>query len=147
MNRRGWKLAVPLVLLTLLTATCLTALIAVNVQAQAGSGGPDSIKLLSFYEKGCCQACSDSDGYVREALDRYYGEEVKSGKISFQTVNLKTDRAMADKYNAKMQCLKMLVTRNGQETVVDVPEVWLYIGDKEAFISSLKAAVDRQLGR
>ncbi len=143
----GWKLAVALTLFILLTATCFTVLSSANVNAQATQGAPDSIKLLTFYEKGCCKACGDIDTYIGETLNNYYPDLMAAGTISAQYYDLKKDKAMADKYGAKNWALKIVTTRNGQETVVDVPEIWMYTGNKDASISCLKTAIDKQLGR
>jgi hypothetical protein len=147
MNRRGWKLAVALALVAVLTATCFAVFNSANVNAQAGPGAPDSIRLLTFYEKGCCKSCGDIDTYIQETLNRYYLDEVSAGRISAQYFDLKKDKAMADKYGAKNWALKMVVTRNGQEKVIDVPEIWMYTGNRDASISCLKNAIDKQLGR
>ena len=32
--------------------------------------------------------------------------------------------------------LKLVVTRNGQDTVVDVPEIWMYVGNKDASMNT-----------
>ncbi len=143
----GWKLAVALTLFALLTATCFTVLSSANVNAQAAQGAPDSIKLLTFYEKGCCKSCGDIDTYIGETLNTYYPDEVAAGRMSAQYFDLKKDKTMADKYGAKNWALKMVVTRNGQDTIVDVPEIWMYTGNRDASISCLKTAIDKQLGR
>jgi hypothetical protein len=103
--------------------------------------------VLLFYEKGCCSSCGDVENYVKDTLNQYYGDEVKSGMISAQVANPKKDKALADKYNVKDWSLKLVVTRNGQETVVDVPEIWMYVGNRDASISTIKNAIDKQLGR
>jgi hypothetical protein len=118
-----------------------------NVSAQTSQGTPDHINVLLFYEKGCCSSCGDVENYVKDTLNQYYGDEVKSGMISAQVANPKKDKALADKYNVKDWSLKLVVTRNGQETVVDVPEIWMYVGNRDASISTIKNAIDKQLGR
>jgi hypothetical protein len=118
-----------------------------NANAQTSQGAPDHINVLLFYEKGCCSSCGDVENYVKDTLNQYYSGEVKSGMISAQVANPKKDKALADKYNVKDWSLKLVVTRNGQETVVDVPEIWMYIGNRDASISTIKNAIDKQLGR
>jgi hypothetical protein len=115
--------------------------------AQAGPGAPDHINVLLFYQKGCCSSCSDVENYVRDALNQYYGNELKSGMMTYQVLDPKKDRATADKYNVKDWALKLVVSRNGQETVVNVPEIWMYVGNKDASINTVKTAIDRQMGR
>jgi hypothetical protein len=125
-------------------ATCITVAI---VKAQTSQGMPDHIKVLLFYQKGCCGSCSDVENYVRDALNQYYGDELKSGMVSYQVLDPKKDKATADKYKVKDWALKLVVTRNGQETVVDVPEIWMYVGNRDASINTVKKVIDKQLGR
>lgn len=145
--KRGWKLAVALTLFALLTATCFTIFNSVNSNAQAGPGSPDRIEALLFYEKGCCKSCGDAETYLMDTLNQYYPDEVKSGLISAQVVDMKRDKALVSKYNVKNWALKLAVTRNGQVTVVDVPEIWMYTGNRDASIKCIKNAIDKQLGR
>jgi hypothetical protein len=147
MNRRGWKLAVAIAIMALLSATGFAVLSSANSNAQAVQGAPDKINVLLFYEKGCCKSCGDAETYLTDTLDQYYSNEVKAGKISAQVVDMKKDKAMVDKYNVKNWALKLAVTRNGQETVVDVPEIWMYTGNRDASMNCIKNAIGKQLGR
>jgi hypothetical protein len=147
MNQRGWKLAIAIAIMALLTATGFAASGSANSNAQAAQAAPDKVNVLLFYEKGCCKSCGDAETYLRDTLNQYYGDEVKAGKISAQVVDMKKDKAMVDKYNVKNWALKLAVTRNGQETVVDVPEIWMYTGNRDASINCIRNAIDRQLGR
>ncbi len=117
------------------------------VRAQTSPGAPDHINALLFYDKGCCSSCADVETYLKDAVNQYYSNELQSGLISYQVASLKNDKALVDKYNVKDWALKLVVTRNGQETVVDVPEVWMYVGNRDAAIGAIKSAIDKQLGR
>ena len=123
-------------------ATCLTA-----ANAQASQAKPDHIGVYLFYQKGCCGSCSDMEKYVGDALNQYYANELSSGMITYQVVDPKKDPSLASKYNVKDWALKLVVTRNGQESVVDVPEVWMYVGNKDATMTTVKNAIDKQLGK
>ena len=147
MNRRGWKLAVAVAIMALLSATGFTLFNTVNTHAQAAQGAPDHITALLFYEKGCCSSCGEMENYLTDALNQYYPNEVKSGLVSAQVVDMKKDPAMVKKYNVKNWAFKLVVTRNGQESVVDVPEVWMYMGNRDGAMNAIKNAIDKQLGR
>jgi hypothetical protein len=143
----GWKLAVALALSALLAATCFTVLSTAQVSAQAAQGAPEKINAFLFYEKGCCKACEDMGDYLADALNQYYPNEVQSGLITGQVIDMKKEPAMVSKYNVKNWALKLAVTRNGQESIVDVPEVWMYMNDKAGAMKAIKSAIDKQLGR
>ena len=142
MSRRGWKLIIALAVAMLLAATpCI-----VPVVVAQGSGA-DNIQLLYFHRTERCQSCNNAEQYARETLDTYYPDEVKAGKIAIQSIDYQKDKALAEKYGVKMQGLKLLITRDGQETVKDVPELWALVRDRDACISCLKSALDKELGR
>lgn len=147
MNRRGWKLAVALAIMALLSATGFAVLNSVSSNAQTVQGAPDHINALLFYEKGCCSSCAEMENYLKDAMNQYYSNEMKSGLISYQVVDMKKDPAMVAKYNVKNWAFKLVVTRNGQESVVDVPDVWMYMGNRDGAMNSIKSAIDKQLGR
>jgi len=145
--RWGWKLAVPLAFATIVMATCSVAINIVNAEAQAIQGQPDHISVILFYHKGCCDACGQIENYVGDALNQYYPNELKTGKISYQVVDPTIDTALANKYGVKTWALKLAVTRNGQDTVIDVPEIWMYAGNKDAATNTVKSAINKQMGK
>ena len=130
-----------LVLTMLAATTCLRPIV------MAQSSGADKIQLLYFHRSERCQSCNNAEQYARDTLSQYFPDELKSGKLSIQSIDYQTDKAMAEKYGVKMQGLKLLITRDGQETVKDVPEVWALVKDKNACIGCLKSVLDKELGR
>ena len=60
---------------------------------------------------------------------------------------IQKDTEMAKKYNVNMNSLKLVITKNGQETVKDVPEIWTYVDDRNAYMSYLKGVLNTELGR
>lgn len=113
----------------------------------AESGGADNIELLYFHRTDRCTSCNNAEQYARDTLNTYYPEEAGSGKISMQSIDYQQNKEMADKYDVNMQGLKIKTTRNGQETVRDVPEVWAYVKDRDAYMNYLKGEIDRELGK
>ncbi len=54
------------------------------VNAQTSQGAPDHISVILFYHKGCCSSCGEMEKYVGDALNQYYGNEMKSGMVTYQ---------------------------------------------------------------
>lgn len=135
-------------LLAVAVLICTTGIPACIIDSGiAADAGCDNIQLLYFHRTERCQSCNNAEQYARETLDRHFADEVKSGKVSLQSIDYQKDTAMADKYGVNMQGLKMVTTRGGEETVKDVPEVWALVRDKEACINCLKGALDKELGK
>ncbi len=145
MSQRGWKLFIATAIALLVVATCYPAVYSISASA-AGDGGADNIQLLYFHRTQRCVSCNNAEQYARDTLDRYFADDLKSGKITMQSIDYQKDKAMADQYKVNMQGLKMVTTKNGQQTVKDVPEVWALVRDKEACISCLKGVLDKEMG-
>jgi hypothetical protein len=111
------------------------------------TGGPDKVELLYFHRTDRCTSCNSAEQYTRDTLDKYYADEVLSGRLSLQSIDYQKDRAMAEKYNVKVQGLKIITTRNGQADVLDVPGIWAYVGDRDAFMGFLKSVMDKELAK
>jgi hypothetical protein len=128
----------------LLLATCYPVFNSLGATAQSCTAA-DNVQLLYFHRTERCTSCNNAEQYTRDTLDKYFGDEIKSGKVTIQSIDYQKDKAMAEKYNVKMQGLKLVITRNGQQTVRDLPELWSYVRDRDAFMDYLKNELDKEL--
>jgi len=110
------------------------------------TGWPDNVELLYFHRTDRCTSCNNAEQYSRDTLDQFYADELRSGRLSLQSIDYQKDRAMAEKYNVKVQGLKIVTTRSGQTDVLDVPGIWAYVGDRGAFMGFLKSVIDKEMG-
>lgn len=149
MSKRGWKLIIFPAIALLLATACYPVINSLcdAASAEASSAGADNIQLLYFHRTQRCVSCNNAEAYARETLDRYFADELASGKIGIQSIDYQTDKAMAEKYGVKMQGLKLLITRGGQQMMKDVPEVWALVRDKEACIGCLRDVLNKELGK
>lgn len=146
MRRRGWRLLIVTAIALLVAATCYPAVYSICASAGSG-GGADNIQLLYFHRTQRCTSCNNAEAYARETLDRYFAPEMAAGKLSIQSIDYQTDKAMAEKYGVKMQGLKLVIGRDGQQTVKDVPELWALVRDKEACVGCLRDVLNKELGK
>jgi len=141
-------LAIISILALLLSASVLPAISSGEISKSASvSGAPKKIELLYFHRTERCQSCNNAEQFARDTLNTYLPDEVKSGILSIQSIDYQKDTEMAKKYNVNMQGLKLKITKNGQETVKDVPEIWAYVRDKNAYMSYLRDVLNKELGR
>jgi hypothetical protein len=131
-------------LLALLLVAAAMAALSLPV---ARSSSTDGIELLYFHRTDRCQSCNNAEQYARDTLNTYFPDQLKSGTLSIQSIDYQKDRAMAEKYGVNMQGLKLKITKNGQETVKDVSEIWAYVRDKNAYMSYLQDVLKKELGR
>ncbi len=133
------------VLALLLLASVLPAISSDGVSG--ASGAPDKIVLLYFHRTERCLSCNNAEQFARDTLETYFQDDVKSGMLSIQSIDYQKDTEMAKKYNVNMQGLKLAEYRGGQETVKDVPEIWAYVRDKNAYMNYLRDLLNKELGR
>jgi hypothetical protein len=132
----------------LLLASILPAISSDTVSGTSTtSSAPERIELLYFHRTDRCVSCNNAEQYARDTLNTYFPDEVKSGKLSIQSIDYQKDTEMAKKYNVNVQGLKLVEYRGGQETVKDVSEIWAYVRDKNAYMSYLRDALNKELGR
>jgi hypothetical protein len=115
--------------------------------AIAAETGADKVQLLYFHRTERCVTCNNVEQYARDTLDTYFKNELDSGIISINSIDYQKDKETAKKYTVKMQGLKMEITKNGETSVKDIPEVWTYAKDKTAYMKFLKSIIDKELGR
>ncbi len=118
----------------------------VKESVDAGSGTP-LVELLYFHRTDRCVSCNNAEQYARDTLDQYYKDEARDGKITIRSIDYQQDKALAEQYNVKVQGLKIKTTSGDQENVRDVPEIWSYVSDKDAYIDYLKSVIDQEMGR
>ncbi len=158
----AWKLLIPVILAILIIAGAVIVYglsqkgsVSNEVDSQfvavKGSvnvtAGPDKVELLYFHRTQRCVSCNNAEQYTRDTLNKYYPDELQSGRLSIQSIDYQQDKAMAEKYNVKVQGLKIVTTRGGQVNVKDVPEIWTYVQDRDAFMNFLKSVLDKELGK
>ena len=106
------------------------------------------IEVLDFHSTHRCMTCNAIEANTRYTLDTYFSEEMKSGKITFQLINVdkKENEAIAEKFEATGTALFLNVIKDGKETPMDLTEFAFMNGnDKETFSKALKAKLDNAL--
>ena len=135
------------VLALLLSVSVLPAISSNGASSSASiSGSQEKIQLLFFHRTSRCTTCINAEQFARDTLNTYFPEEMKSGALSIQSIDYQKEPEMAKKYNVNMNDLKLIITKNGQETVKDMPEIWTYVDDRNAYMNYLKGVLDKELG-
>jgi len=135
------------VLALLLSVSVLPAISSNGASSSASiSGSQEKIQLLFFHRTSRCTTCVNAEQFARDTLNTYFPEEMKSGALSIQSIDYQKEPEMAKKYNVNMNDLKLIITKNGQETVKDMPEIWTYVDDRNAYMNYLKGVLDKDLG-
>lgn len=106
------------------------------------------IEVIDFYSTHRCMTCNAIESNTKHTLDTYFAEELKSGKITFQTVNVDKDEnyKMAEKFEATGTALFLNVIIAGKETQINLTDFAFMKGnEKEEFANELKQKIDAEL--
>ncbi len=108
----------------------------------------NKIEVIDFHSTHRCMTCNAIEANTKYTLNTYFANELKSGKITFQSVNVDEDEnyEMAEKYEASGTSLFLNVVINGKETIINLTDFAFSKGrDKEAFSKSFKTKLEKQL--
>ena len=117
--------------------------------ASNNSSGPaDRVDVVYFHRTQRCNPGIYAEEGTRYTLETYFADELASGKVTFQSINVQ-DEANADiveKYNnASYLTLCINTVRDGTDHIEAVTDIWLVIGDDEAFVEIVKSKIEKSL--
>jgi hypothetical protein len=103
-------------------------------------------KVVAYYFHGTarCTNCRTIEQYSREAIQKFFPQELKSGKLEFRTVNVDRpqNRHYIQDYSLFTRSLVITLYRNNkQEQWKNLERVWSYLRDKNAFYQYVKDEV------
>jgi len=105
----------------------------------------NTIEVFDFHTTNRCITCNAIEANTKYTLETYFADEIKSGKITFQVINLdeKENEQLGEKFQAYGTSLFLNVVTNGKEKQIDLTEFAFMKG--KAFSSELKETLDKQL--
>jgi hypothetical protein len=153
------KLLFPVAITTILLASCggqagqnntttETPQTEVNIESlMAATPAANHIEVIDFYGTHRCVTCRAIEANTKLALATLFPEELKSGKITFRTVNVddKANVPIAETYQATGTALYLNVVKDGNETHVDLTEQAFAKGrERDAWAEELKFFINLQ---
>jgi len=137
--------------ITLFMTACLL-MFTVNVVAQNDDqvtiSPSNKIEVIDFHSTNRCKTCNAIEANTKYTLEKYFADELESGEITFQTVNIdeKENYAMAEKFEAAGTSLFLNVIKDGKETQINLTNfAFLKNKDKLAYSKELKSKINKQL--
>jgi len=126
-----------------------TVLLIVSLLMVAGifAGNPvtKKIEVYYFHFTRRCMTCNNVEKVSKEAVEQQYAEKVKTGEITFKSVNLdeKDGEAIGAKYKVEGQTLLIV---SGEKRVDLTDKGFMYANDKpDKLKAEIKKAVDEML--
>jgi hypothetical protein len=119
-----------------------------SLPINVSSGPADRVDVVYFHRTQRCHTCLYAEEQTRYTLETYFKDELASGRVTFQSINVQ-DEANADivkKYNnASYLTLCINTVRGDTDHIEEVIDIWLVIGNDEAFDEVVKSAVEKSL--
>ena len=120
----------------------------VTITVSYQSSGPtDRVEVVYFHRTQQCYSCRYAEEETRYTVETYFRDALVSGKLTFQSIDVQDD-ANADiieKYGAYTSSLFINTIKDGTDHIEQVTDIWLVIGDDEAFVEIVKSKIEESL--
>ena len=120
-----------------------------NVNAQTTNEKMiDKIEVIDFHSTHRCITCNAIEMHTRYTLKKYFADELKSGKITFQVINVDKEKnyKLAEKFEASGTSLFLNVIAKGKETKINLTQFAFMKGrEKDIFMTGLKEKIEKEL--
>lgn len=108
--------------------------------------GPARVKLVYFHRKNRCHSCIYAEEGARYVVNEYFGDELAEGRLTFEVCNVDDNPELAEKYQAFSSSLYVnTIDEDGTEHIEQVEDIWVHIGDDQAFVKAVRQPVEAAL--
>lgn len=127
---------------------CTIAVIAIfmcDFALSAETPPENFITVYYFHSNFRCVNCHNIEQYTREAVEKYFRNELSSGKIVLKVINTETagNEHFIDDYRLYTKSVVLSLVKNGKEVKFDnLAKVWEYLRNKDAFQQYIKSEVE-----
>ena len=82
----------------------------------------NKVEVIGFHSTHRCMTCKAIEANTKYTLDEFFADELKSGKIIYQSINIdeKENYAMAEKFQAGGTSLFLNLVDSGKESQIDL---------------------------
>jgi len=104
----------------------------------------DAVEVLYFHSAQRCATCVAIESNSKELLETAFSEQLKSGKLIFQSIDITSEEALADKYEVSWSSLIVVdYDENGEEAVENLTE--FAFGNARNAPDKFKAGLSKQI--
>ena len=137
-------------ILGLAVAIAVSTLSALAWQTPAPKPGPHKVIAYYFHTNTRCSTCIKIEQYSKEAIEKGFPEELKSGALEMRIVNYENpeNRHFMQDYKLVSKSLILVNTVNGKQTEwTNLKVVWQLTGRKDAFLNYVRKEVRGYLAK
>jgi hypothetical protein len=113
---------------------------------ESAAAEQNRVTVYYFHTNARCVNCYNMEKWTREALDEYFKDDEKSGKLNFQIINLdvKGNEHFALEYQLFTKSVALSLVKNGREVKsTNLTKVWDCLGDSKKFKVYIKDEVSK----
>ena len=128
----------------------VVSLLLINVFSSVWSKSADDTKIIVYYflTSYRCSSCYKIEQYTKEAVEKYFGNELKSGMLVFKPMNIekKENRHFIKDYQLYSKAVVISMINGGKEIKYkNLTKVWQYLRDKQNFYDYIKTETSKYL--
>jgi len=107
----------------------------------------DRVDVVYFHRTQRCYSCTYMEDAARYTVETYFADELASGKVTFQTLNVEDEQNadIVQKYQASYLSLYINPVKDGTDHIELVTDLYTLIGNDEAFAETLKSKIEKTL--
>jgi Tfp pilus assembly major pilin PilA len=115
-----------------------------------GASCDSNNKVIAYYFHGTnrCATCLTIERYSREAIEKYFSQEIREGILEFKPLNVDEpeNRHYIQDYQLYTRSLVLALYKDDKQLKwKNLSEVWSYVRDKEKFYQYVKDETERFL--
>jgi hypothetical protein len=118
----------------------------INKNAQKKDAG--TVAVYYFHGNFRCYNCMTIEQYSRETIEKYFPEQLKTGRITFSVVNIdmpENEHFIKD-YQLYTRSLIVAEFKNGKQIKwTNLEKVWNNIKDRDAFYNYVKTEIEKAI--
>ena len=112
--------------------------------------GTSDTKVIVYYflTNFRCSSCYKIEQYTKEAIERYFSEELKSGALVFKPTNIerKENQHFIEDYQLYSKSVVLSMHNAGKEAKhKNLTKIWQYLGDKDKFYNYIRNETNKYL--
>lgn len=131
---------------------CIAAIAAIACAAIKASAedAPAANQVVAYYFHGNfrCANCLRIEQYSKEAIEKYFPDELKSGTLVYKVINVeeKGNEHFVKDYRLYTKSLVISLVKDGKEIKSEnLAKVWECLGNRNRFHEYVKTSVDAYL--
>jgi thiol-disulfide isomerase/thioredoxin len=108
----------------------------------------NQVTVYYFYGNVRCPTCYKIERYTQEAVEKYFGKEIKAGTVSFKAINVEGEKNQhyVKEYQLFSKAVVVSMIKEGKEVKFNnLTKIWEYVRDKEKFCQYIKTETAQYL--